>query len=124
MIDLTKENLIADEVDDVKRSVRRACFSDSKEAEIIEFLKKASWSVLKDEEFYKRRKQYKEKEGKIKKIVSRMLIMSGVLALGAMVESEHINFLPSWVLSVTMYFFAAIFIVLFLVDIYYKGEFY
>ena len=124
MVDLTRGDLIANKIDDIKKSVRRAHFSDSKEKEIIESLKKASWSVLKDEEFYKRRKQYKEKEEKIKGMLSKILIALGVFVVGMLIESECINLLPPWILTVTIWCFGIVFVLMVLFDIYYKGEFY
>ena len=124
MVDLTKGDLIANKIDDIKKSVRRSHFSDAKEKDIIEALKKASWSALKDEEFYKRRKQYKEREEKIKGMLSKILIALGVFVVGMLIESECINLLPPWILTVTIWSFGIVFVLMVLFDIYYKGEFY
>ncbi len=124
MVELTKGDLIANKIDDIKKSVRRSHFSDAKEKDIIEALKKASWSALKDEEFYKRRKQYKEREEKIKGMLSKILIALGVFVVGMLIESECINLLPSWVLTATMWCFGIVFVLIVLLNIYYKGEFY
>ena len=122
MIDQTKEDLIITEVDNFGKSVERANLGELKTEAIIKDLEKIKKSVGLNEEFYVTREKSKERERKIKKILFRVLIVSGTFAVGMLIENKYIGLLPLWVQSAAMSYFAIIFILSILITTYYDGE--
>ena len=120
MVNPTKEDLLNIKADDFEESIKRATLGVLKTEAILEGLKRIKKGIGLDEKFYIKKERDKKRENKIKKILYRMIIIIGILVVGVMIESECIDFLPSWVLPTAVNFFGIIFILMVLIGIHYE----
>jgi len=126
MKDRVMENFLDDLEDKITnlRSLinRKTLFGYQKRESILRDLKVIERKIKLDEEFFRKEEKAKKKEEKIKKILSKMFIVSGIFAIGTLIESKCISFLPPWALTVAMWCFGIIFILMMVIVTLYEEK--